>query len=119
MKNNEERAKKTFLYNNTKLAMALPREKLNVLDVQLEKWLSIAKWRGLTLEETRDVAKKIVDDAVHGDILDWAYRYLSAQPPGDRSMKIKDVMRLYQRYRLGLDVNISTDGVVTIGAGNE
>lgn len=96
------------------LARALPAKALDALEARLKLWQSFAKQEGMTHDATMTGAMKITQKAVMDDALDWAYRHLSAQPPGT-GMKVKEMLLRYQRYRLGLDVNVSADGVVTMG----
>jgi hypothetical protein len=96
------------------LARALPAKALDALEDRLRVWQSFAEQEGMTHDETMEGAMKITQKAVMEDALDWAYRHLSAQPPGT-GMKAKEILYRYQRYRLGLDVTVNADGVVTMG----
>lgn len=98
------------------LARALPAKALDALEARLELWRAFAAQEGMTHDETMKGAMKITEKAVIEDALDWTHRHLSAQPPG-AGITMKEILHRYQRYRLGLDVTVSADGVVTITKG--
>lgn len=95
------------------LARALPARALDALEARLSAWQSFAQQEGMTHDATMTGAMRITEKAVMDDLLDWANRH-HRRPPGT-DMEVKEMLLRYQRYRLGLDVNVSADGVVTMG----